>query len=305
MLFSIMFHHFHNDKNHPQSQGSISAKDLACLIEFLQSRFNLLNADEYSHKVLNDGLDQHDVCLSFDDALKSQYDIAAPVLNDAGLKAYFFVYSGAFGAFPPLHEFSRDFRNSFPSLDAYYQEFFNTAADQFLAAFNTFLDSYPENYLKDFPFYTQNDRKYRFLRDRILKDNYASCVLAMMEKHGYCREKNLARLFLSPQDLKNLHQAGHVIGLHSTNHPTAIHTFSYREQEKEYQENMDFLQQTLAVKINAMSHPCGNYNEDTLTILKKMGIKIGFRSSLSRDYIRSSLEIPREDHTNLLKTVLQ
>ncbi len=48
-----------------------------------------------------------------------------------------------------------------------------------------------------------------------------------------------------------------------------------------------------------MSHPSGNYNDDTLKILKKLGIKCGFRSSLVPPYIKSSLEIPREDHANI------
>ena len=49
-----------------------------------------------------------------------------------------------------------------------------------------------------------------------------------------------------------------------------------------------------------MSHPLGNYNDDTLKILKKLGINIGFRSSLSPSYIKSALEIPREDHANII-----
>jgi hypothetical protein len=50
-----------------------------------------------------------------------------------------------------------------------------------------------------------------------------------------------------------------------------------------------------------MSHPCGNYNIDTLQILKSMNIEIGFRSDSSVTDIKSSLEIPREDHTNILR----
>ena len=53
--------------------------------------------------------------------------------------------------------------------------------------------------------------------------------------------------------------------------------------------------------IRAMSHPCGDYNADTLSILSKMNIKIGFRSNMSVKNILSSLEIPREDHANVLR----
>ena len=49
-----------------------------------------------------------------------------------------------------------------------------------------------------------------------------------------------------------------------------------------------------------MSHPCGNYNENILSYLGSLGIKIGFRSSMNVRSIKSSLEIPREDHANIL-----
>ena len=52
-----------------------------------------------------------------------------------------------------------------------------------------------------------------------------------------------------------------------------------------------------------MSHPCGNYNDDTLKILKKLGINVGFRSSLVPSNIRSALEIPREDHSNIINKI--
>ena len=39
-----MFHHFHNGKNHPKSQGSISKDEFVKLIKFI-GRKNILDAD--------------------------------------------------------------------------------------------------------------------------------------------------------------------------------------------------------------------------------------------------------------------
>ena len=50
----------------------------------------------------------------------------------------------------------------------------------------------------------------------------------------------------------------------------------------------------------SMSHPSGDYNEDTLKILSDLNIKIGFRSNLKVPFINSNLEIPREDHSNIM-----
>ena len=42
----IMFHHFHDDKLHSKSQGSISRDDFYKLIKFI-GRKNIINADEF------------------------------------------------------------------------------------------------------------------------------------------------------------------------------------------------------------------------------------------------------------------
>ena len=76
---------------------------------------------------------------------------------------------------------------------------------------------------------------------------------------------------------------------------------SKSEQELEFQNNYDHLSGLIGKPIRAMSHPCGDYNEITLEILKSMKIDIGFRSSMSVKEIRSPLEIPREDHANVFK----
>ena len=50
-----------------------------------------------------------------------------------------------------------------------------------------------------------------------------------------------------------------------------------------------------------MSHPCGRYNTQTLQVLRKLGVKTGFRSSMSKIRNQSTLEIPRNDHMNVLR----
>ena len=49
-----------------------------------------------------------------------------------------------------------------------------------------------------------------------------------------------------------------------------------------------------------MSHPCNSYNDNTLNILEQLGIKLGFRANLSEGF-SSNLEIPRIDHSEILK----
>ena len=50
-----------------------------------------------------------------------------------------------------------------------------------------------------------------------------------------------------------------------------------------------------------MSHPCGSYNEDTIKVLSNLKIKIGFRANMNVKDVLGKYEIPREDHSNILR----
>ena len=116
---------------------------------------------------------------------------------------------------------------------------------------------------------------------------------------GFNTNEIIDRLWMSESNLKEISKKGHLIGLHSFSHPTRISKLNYHEQKNEYVTNYRHLE-NLVGKIVSMSHPCGDYNSDTLSILKDLGIQIGFRSSLEPNEIKSKYEIPREDHVNIL-----
>ena len=89
---SIMFHHFHNAQ-HYSSQGSLSASDFVQMIDWLNNQYSILNASDFKKKLNNFTLKGTDICFSFDDALKCQFDIAYPVLERLGIESFFFVYT--------------------------------------------------------------------------------------------------------------------------------------------------------------------------------------------------------------------
>ena len=303
---SIMFHHFHNDK-HPKGQGSIDEMQFETMLDWLSERYNLMGAYEFSEKVKSNTLRRKDICLSFDDALLCQYDIARGILKSRSLSAFFFIYSSPFNGEPDYLEIFRFFRNVyFSDINSFYEEFFLLLHTDDPKIYKKEQDRFErENYLEEFPFYTNEDRWFRYIRDIILdKDKYEKYMLSLMEKHSFDINIATQKLWMTNKNITDLHSDGHIIGLHSYNHPTAMGKLSFGEQELEFEKNMQHLESILGLRsVDSMSHPCGNYNEDTLNILRKMGIKIGFRSSISITEIKSDLEIPREDHANILKAM--
>ncbi len=300
----IMFHHFHNDV-HPMSQGSISAGDLDQILRHI-GRDNILSPNEWRQHADRGELAPHHTCITLDDTLLCQYDVAKPVLDKWNIKAFWFVNSGPLlGQLEPL-EIYRHFRTmEYPDIAAFYADFFEAAGrSPYQSKFKQALGSFvPENYLKEFPFYTPQDRTFRFVRDRVLgKAAYDDVMQSLMKSRRYDVQAASRLLWMKESQVKQLQEEGHEIGMHSHTHPTTLGELDRAEQQKEYELNFSFLKKLLNVSPTSMSHPCNSYSGVTLDILRNMGITVGFRSNPSQPEF-TNLEFPRIDHAVLMAEV--
>ena len=300
-----MFHHFHDDNKHIVGQGSISADTLERLLDFYSIEHNLIGAKEFLDKLENNTLNDDDVCITFDDGLLCQYDIAFPVLQKRNLTAFWFVYTSPLDNVIEKIEIYRHFRFScFTSIDSFYETFFNAVDKEY--GINELLKDYDsDSFLKDFPFYTYNDKKFRYLRDVVLKEKkYYGIMDKMLEEYNYDIDKNSKLLWLSADNILDLYNNNHIIGLHSYSHPTAMVNKSDQEQAYEYEINKKELENIIKDKIISVSYPCNSYNSATLKFMNTNGIKIGFRANMA-DVNKEcpNLELPREDHANILKAM--
>lgn len=236
-----------------------------------------------------------------------QYEIALPVLKEFNLKAFWFIYS------PPLIgvieklELYRYFRSShYNTINDFYIDF-----DQHITNSNykeivsRKLEIYDEDtYLSNFSFYSSEDKKFRYIRDEILgQERYYELMDKMLEENNVNIKSISELLWMKPEHIKALSNEGHIIGLHSHTHPTALGKLSKERQSKEYDENYKVLSSIMNTEIIAMAHPNGSYSEETLELLSSQKIKVGFRSDY-RDGFDSVLEYPRIDHTYLKNKLL-
>ena len=301
---SIMFHHFHDEKHLP-AQGSLSSSDFSKMLDWLSSRYNLIGAKEYLGKFEEGYLADNDICLSFDDALLCQYDIALPILEEREIDAFFFIYSSVFSENPDNLEVFRYFRtNHFSDIDDFYYQFFKLIDNELKFEINQHRSKYLSlDYLDSFPFYTENDKWFRYLRDQVLGiQKYEQLMLYLMAKNNFSPNEILDYLWMSEDDVRDIAKSGHLVGLHSYSHPTKMSKLSYDDQLYQYSENYKHLT-SIVGDVVSMSHPGGDYNDDTIKILGEIGIKIGFRSNISETTIKSKFEVPREDHANIYKAM--
>jgi peptidoglycan/xylan/chitin deacetylase (PgdA/CDA1 family) len=295
-----MLHHFHGGHHKPDNSGSLSAEQLnSVLLKIGLSRF--VTPERWISGVTKGDLPETAVCLTFDDGLRSQIDVCMPVLDSHGLKAFWFVYSAPMEGQMPLLEIFRRFRYFyFDNVNEYYESFFAECAQDSLEKIQTsaFKDFYSD-YSTRFPFYSDTDIKYRYLRDQVLsRDKYEKLVISIMEANHLSVETLSEGLWLSDSDIQLLNKTGHEIGLHSYDHPTNMARLSIEEQLEQYSRN--YLHLTgLGVTPRTVAHPGGSYSKETLTILADMGLDCGFRSSMDASSLAphygTNLEMPRQD----------
>ena len=307
----IMFHHFHNDGIHTKSQGSIDKDDFYKMINFI-GRNNILDADIFFEKFKNNKLKEKEVCLTFDDGIKCQIDVALPILEELKIKSFFFVYTSMFEGKPDNLEIFRYFRmNYFNNVDEFYNSFYQVLDKDLKTFFEDNNDKNKATKIK-FPLYSIEDIKIRLVRDIFLtKSHYEETMFLMLKEKQFNYKDFFKKLFFQKDDLIRLDSLGHLVGLHSHNHPTLLEKLNYDEQKDEYEKCLSSISNILDKpknEIKYMSHPCGSYNKDTFEILKELGIELGFKQIMTiepekgmKKINNSFLEIARQDHAEIYK----
>ena len=135
-LPSIMFHDLH-DNYDKGTQGSVNNKEFYKILDFIQEKENITNASELN------GLSEKEILtklfITFDDGLKSQYEIGAKILNAKTITACFFIHTAPLNSDFDVHQILRIFRNSsiFNSV-----EDFNKIFLEYLSLLNSLKDYY-------------------------------------------------------------------------------------------------------------------------------------------------------------------
>ena len=302
----LMFHYFHDNKRYIPSQGSITANEFDRMLSFYKKRFNVLSAEQWLEKARSNTLTKRDACVTFDDTLRCQFDIALPVLQKHNLKAFWFICTAVFQKDPPKLELYRYYRfKKFKRINDFYAAFDERIASSPLkkkVARGLKRFDHKKAFIP-YRIYTLEDKKFRYIRDMILNRVEYEWIMDRMIKDSGLEPKKLYRLlWVNQRHILKLSKLGHIIGLHSHTHPTNLKKLPKKRQEYEYEKNISVLTRLLHKDIITMSHPDNSYSTSTLRILKTMGVTIGFRATMDKKKF-SKLEFPRLDQAYLIKEI--
>lgn len=297
----VVFHYFEDEK-HIRCQGSLSASQFNQLLDELEKKYIIISPEEYLDCFERKEHLGNRVFLSFDGGLKSQVDIAYPLLKERGLSAFWFPYTNVLtGEIAPIEIYHHFRFYCYNDIDIFY--------DEFLTSFMNFVGKQAaERYLLEASnnlqyewgkYYSKNDRIHKYLRDNILSlDGMNSIMTELMLKHGYQPEQFYDGLWITPSDLVEISENGNIVGSHSHTHPFRLDMLSPEEQLWEYCKSKEVLETILGKKVQCVTYPANRYSESTIKMVKKAGYHYGFTTMKGLD---TRFEIQRIDHAMLLR----
>ena len=106
------------------------------------------------------------------------------------------------------------------------------------------------------------------------------CANVGIDEAAFCRST-----YMSEEDLRELHRAGHVVGGHSHSH-APLAQLSSTDLESDLRRNVGFLEQVLGARPQWFSYPYGSpaaIPADTSVLSNELGVRLA--ATLSRGWI--------------------
>lgn len=254
----------------------ISPKDFAAQVDWLSDRFHMATPEEAEAFVYGQAvLPSDSVVLTFDDGLTDQYKMAIDVLDPRGIKGVFFVTSqpltdGHANTLQKTHwlrattepdEFQNRLLGNLPVEwhEAMNEPMARTAAERI--------------YIYDTPDVGRVKYLINFLLPESLMDELSS---AMLSDQGIAEADFCADMYMSEDDVLELHRGNHMIGAHGHRH--IPFTRIPEGDSMEIEKNTAFLASLTGARPEWVSYPFGRdwaIPDDPEAFCKSYGFRIG------------------------------
>ncbi|MDX2047947.1 MAG: polysaccharide deacetylase family protein [Chitinophagaceae bacterium] len=272
-------------------------------VKLLKNKYNVIGYQQLGEYFEGNSVKEDFILVTFDDGYLDNYETAAPILTKYNCPAIFFITSGAIDR-------SRLFwwdvlegiflnRRTLPSTLNIQAGSINFSCNTETIAREEKLRLYNAygawlSFLKQL-----TDRQALFLKTweymRYLQPELQQQMLGLLQEWSKLKKEEIPLPgIMNMQQLKQLSENTlFEIGGHTLSHPALAH-FDKSIQEKETGTSIMQLEQWLGKKITCYSYPFGSYNNETLQIIKGLGIKYAFTTkpeSINKQL--SPTELPR------------
>ena len=280
---TIIMYHYVRDLKHSRYPGikGLQTELFKEQLQYLNKHYHFVRVEDVIAAYTGDNrLPDHPVLLTFDDAYVDHFSTVFPILRHEGIQ-------GAFYA--PVKAVTE---NKVLDVNKIHFILASTPADKMpllLEEIKSLLDVYREEYgLKDFDYYFKKlavanrfDTKEVIFVKRLLQvelDEQLRNILSdiLFEKIVAIPEDAFSReLYMSMDQIRCMVDCGMHIGSHGYDHYW-LGSLPKEKQEFEIKKSIDFIKEVGGDVNNwSICYPYGNYNADTLALLKENGCKLG------------------------------
>ncbi len=282
-LVGIEAHFIGDYSNCPVSIPAVSVERVHSLIRQLSRTHEPIGATDLARH-FREGHPLPDRCfhLTFDDGIRDHVTAVLPILEQYGLQGSFFVPGSIFveDGRLPLLERQRFLQYAFGSYHAFLDSFVTAVAGECEGFRREDIEPSLQNiariggYLSQFSFYTDEERFYRYLRDKVLPpEDFARVIDAMFARRFESDREIFERYYLSRADLRKLHESGMAIGGHGHLHQ---HLPRLADQRSDILKGLDILEAIIGERPTSFCYPFGTYDRATVAIMRDIGMTHAF-----------------------------
>lgn len=297
---AIMYHYVReSDKSFPHFKY-LHIEDFRAQLDYFSENFGFVSKEDFLRS-LETGVPTDGVVLTFDDGLVDHYNYVLPELLRRKIWGIFYVPSGPcvdkklLGSHR-IHALLGSFNGEIilRSVLKIVKDKMLTFADnkEFQnLSYEGLSDNETNTYIKRVLNYYIDEKHRDKVLDLLMEEFFKSEEVALLD-----------RFYMHPSEIKELSEAGMIVGNHTVNHPV-MSKLDYREQRKEICQAFDFLEKILGrIDIKTYCHPHGgsfSFNDHTVKILEKERYLFSFNVE-NRDIDKIDLkerryELPRYD----------
>jgi peptidoglycan/xylan/chitin deacetylase (PgdA/CDA1 family) len=267
----VMYHHISEAKS---LFNSISFNEFKRQINYLSKHYNILSPEDFFIKFKKKKINKKDCILTFDDGYYSHYKYAFKYLTKKKIKAFFFPLINLRNMYG-LHNI-----NKIQLIINLIKKDFNKVAlvQDILKRNNISISKIlKKNFINKYQniYYHKDVLALRLTLQRIFPYNLRTKIINKI----YKRLINLKfrNYYCNIKHLKEIKSHGNEIGVHTLNHDW-LSTISYRKQYKDISFSFNFLSKKKLINKKRwfFSYPFGDYNLNSLKVLKKKNCSMSF-----------------------------
>ena len=307
----VMYHYVRDLKNsrYPNIKG-LDIEKFKKQINFFKKNYNFIRMEdliEYYKSPNEKKLPEKSILLTFDDGYKDHYTYVLPILLENNIQGSFYIPTKCFQDKKVLdvnkiHFILESCIGEEEKVLSEIKEYLETNKDSRISL------SY-DDYFQEYAVASRFDKKEVIFIKRMLQvalpEDYREKIVEQLFKKYVCSIENKIiserafweELYLTPEQIRAMEKLGMHIGFHSHNH-VWLDSLKKEEQEFQIKSSINYFKEIgIDTKKMTISYPYGGYNEETIELMKKYNIPLGFTTEVEKIDLEKSdyLRLPRMD----------